>query len=73
MVNITPWPMNTSSSIVTPSQMKACDEILQSATDRDFFLDLDEWADAAAIADRAFVNIDEIGMRYDDVITLLNI
>ena len=31
LMNITPWPMKTSSSIVTPSQMKAWLEILQRA------------------------------------------
>ena len=29
MMNITPWPTNTSSSMVTPSQTKVCEEILQ--------------------------------------------
>jgi hypothetical protein len=28
LINITPWPINTSSSIVTPSQMKEWLEIL---------------------------------------------
>ncbi len=31
LVNMTPWPMKTSSSIATPSQMKVWDEILQRA------------------------------------------
>src|SRR5262249_51784428 len=31
LMNITPWPTNTSSSIVTPSQTNVCDEILQRA------------------------------------------
>ena len=29
LMNITPWPMKTSSSMVTPAQIKECDEILQ--------------------------------------------
>jgi hypothetical protein len=36
-MNFTPWPMNTSSSISTPSQMKLCDEILQFLPIRAFF------------------------------------
>jgi hypothetical protein len=30
LMNMTPWPTNTSSSISTPSQMNVCDEILHS-------------------------------------------
>ena len=36
-MNITPWPTNTSSSIVTPSQTKVCDEILQRRPTTAFF------------------------------------
>ena len=36
-MNITPCPMNTSSSMVTPSQMKVCDEILQRLPTSAFF------------------------------------
>ena len=36
-VNITPWPMNTSSSMVTPSQINVCEEILQRAPMAAFF------------------------------------
>src|SRR4051812_36443303 len=36
-VNMTPWPMKTSSSILTPSQMKVCEEILQRAPTMAFF------------------------------------
>ena len=41
-MNTTPWPTNTSSSIVTPSQMKVWLEILQRAPIDGVLLDLDE-------------------------------
>jgi len=37
LVNITPCPTNTSSSIVTPSQTNVCEEILQRAPIVAFF------------------------------------
>ena len=37
LVNITPWPTKTSSSITTPSQMNVCEEILQRAPTVAFF------------------------------------
>src|SRR5262245_39734180 len=36
-MNITPWPTNTSSSMVTPSQMNVCEEILHSRPTDAFF------------------------------------
>jgi hypothetical protein len=45
LMNMTPWPTNTSSSMSTPSQMKVCDEILQSAPIVRVLLDFDESAD----------------------------
>src|SRR6266568_381134 len=36
-MNMTPWPTNTSSSIVTPSQMNVCEEILHRAPIVAFF------------------------------------
>ncbi len=72
-MNITPWPTKTSSSIVTPSQTKVCEEILQLRPIRTALLDLDEGANAAAAADRAAINVDEIGMRDDHVVTTLDI
>ena len=45
LVNITPWPTKTPSSIVTPSQMKVWLEILQLRPIDGVLLDLDERAD----------------------------
>ena len=64
-MNITPWPTNTSSSMVTPSQTKVCDEILQRRPTTAFF-----WISTnvpifvpAPIA--AAVQVDEIAMVDD--------
>ena len=59
-MNITPWPMKTSSSIVTPSQMNVWLEILQRRPTRGVLLDLDERADLGFVADLAAVEIDEL-------------
>ena len=64
-MNITPWPTNTSSSIVTPSQMKVCDEILQRRPTDRVLLDLDERADLRVVADAAPVEVDEVAMEDD--------
>ena len=72
-MNITPWPMNTSSSIVTPSQMKVWDEILQRAPIMAVLLDLDEGADFRPVADRTPVQIHEIGVGDDSLGTKLNV
>ena len=61
-VNITPWPMKTSSSIVTPSQMK-CAKRSCSARRSRALLDLHERADLGVVADRASVKIDQGWMR----------
>src|SRR5260221_661444 len=37
LMNMTPWPTKTSSSIVTPSQTNVCEEILQRAPTAAFF------------------------------------
>ena len=64
-MNITPWPTNTSSSMVTPSHTKVCDEILQRRPIDRVLLDLDERADLRAGADAAAVEVDEVGMKDD--------
>ena len=68
LVNITPWPTNTPSSIVTPSQMKVWLEILQLRPIDGALLDLDERADPRAVADRAAIEVDQIGVVDDDVL-----
>ena len=72
-MNMTPWPMNTSSSIVTPSQMKVWEEILQRAPDAGVLLDLDEGADLGLVADLAAVKVDERGLRDSHILTELDI
>ena len=37
LIKVTLWPMKTSSSTVTPSQMKVCEEILQFLPIKAFF------------------------------------
>ena len=56
----TPWPTKTSSSIVTPSQMKVWLEILQFLSDSGVLLDLDERADFGVVANLAAVEVDEL-------------
>ena len=60
-MNITPWPMKTLSSIVTPSQMKVWLEILQRLPIAGVLLDLDKRADLGFVADLATVEVDELG------------
>ena len=67
LVNITPWPTNTPSSSVTPSQMNVWLEILQWRPIDGVPLNLDERADPRSVADRAAVQVDQIRLMDDDV------
>ena len=58
-MKVTPWPMKTLSSIVTPSQMNVWLEILHRLAHLRVFLDLDECADFGFVPDFAAVEIDE--------------
>jgi hypothetical protein len=58
-MNITPWPMKHSSSIVTPSQMKGVALDLAPLADVGALLDLDKRPDARAVIDATAVEIDE--------------
>ena len=58
-MNTTPCPMNTPSSIVTPSHTKVWLEILQFFPIRGVLLNFDEGPDLRVIADLAPVEIDE--------------
>ena len=60
LMNVTLWPMNTSSSSVTPSQIKVWLEILQRLADLCAFLDLHEGADFHVVADFTTVEVGEI-------------
>jgi len=64
-MNITPWPMKTSSSTSTPSQMNVWLLDLAIGTDRDAALDLDERPDTSIRADPTSVDVRE-GL-YDDI------
>ena len=65
-MNITPWPTNTSSSIVTPSQMKLCDEILQRAPMTAFFWISTKAPIFVSSPIAAAVEIDQVGMEDHD-------
>ena len=56
-MKVTPWPMNTSSSTTTPSQMKVWLEPC-TATDPGFF-DLHERADLGVVPDGTTIEIGE--------------
>ena len=71
LMNITPWPMKTSSSMVTPSQMKVWLEILQLRPIAGVLLDLDKGADLGVVADLAAVQVDEL--RQLDVLAQLDV
>ena len=62
-MNITPWPTNTSSSIVTPSQMKVCDEILQRAPTDAFFWISTNVPTRVSSPIAAAVEVDELRVR----------
>ena len=53
--------MKTSSSMVTPSQIKVWLEILQLASDVGILLDLDKSAHLGVVANGAAVEVDELG------------
>jgi hypothetical protein len=63
-MKVTPWPMNTSSSMVTPSQTNVWLEILQLLTDLRVLLNLDERADLRLVADLTAVQVDELGKLH---------
>ena len=63
-MNITPWPMNTLSSMVTPSQTKVWLEILQRRPTDGILLNFDERADFRFVADFAAVQVDELGKLH---------
>ncbi len=69
MIKVTPCPMNTLSSMTTPSQIKLWLEILQRFAHRDILLNFDECADLCLIPDLAPVQIYEL--REPDVVPSL--
>ena len=71
LMNVTPWPMKTWSSIVTPSQMNVWLEILQRRPTDRVLLNLDEGADLRLVADLAAVQVDEL--RELDVLPELDV
>jgi hypothetical protein len=66
-MNRTPWPTKTSSSIVTPSQTKVCDEILQREPTTAFFWISTKAPIRVLVPDGATVEVDELGMVDRDV------
>ncbi len=73
LVNMTPWPMNTSSSMMTPSHRKECDEIFAARTDNGAYLNLDERPHTASLTQRASIEINELRMGDDDSSALAHI
>ena len=67
LMNITPCPTKTSSSIVTPVADEGVALDLAAATDLDVLLNLDERPDTGLVADPAAVEVRE-GL-HDDAIT----
>ena len=63
-MKLTPWPMKTSSSMWTPSQMKVWLEILQLRPDAHALLNLNERAYLRAVADFAAVRVYEVVYLY---------
>ena len=63
---MTPWPMNTPSSMRHAFADEGVAGDLAVAADDGVFLDLDECADARAGADAAAIEIDEVRMMDDD-------
>ena len=63
-MNTTPCPTKTSSSIVTPSQMKVWLEILQRAPIEAFFWTSTKRPDAGLVADLAAVEVNETVHDY---------
>ena len=59
LTNITPWPMNTSSSIDDPGADEGVALDLAAGPDRDLVLDLDERPDRVLVADLAAVEVGE--------------
>ena len=70
-MNVTPCPMKTSSSIVTPSQINVWLEILQLLADRRVLLNFDKRADLGSVADFAAIEVDEF--RQLDVFAQLDV
>ena len=60
-MNVTPCPMKTLSSMITPSQINVWLEILQRLPTDGILLDFDEGSDFGFIADFASVEVDELG------------
>ncbi len=70
-MNVTLWPINTASSMVTPSQMNVWLEILQLLPIAGVLLNFDEGTDFGVVADRTAVHIDEF--RQLDVFAELDV
>ena len=60
LTKVTPCPMKTSSSMVTPSQMNVWLDILQLLPTEAFFWIFDESADLGVVADGAAVEVNEL-------------
>ena len=65
-MNITPWPINTLSSMTTPSQIKEWLDILQFLSYSSILLNLYKRADLGVVSHSTSIEIDEL--RQPDVL-----